>query len=135
MFYESKKGAKLKEETKNSIPNLNSWLQIGKCPDFTADSFIRRREAMTAVGMKTVAINKLAIALDQRKNGKSWNKNDQTDRGWGYDTTQRKSDLTDHGTVIESCGDSDLDIVSIKTVDAMATAWETDDFFGQLPPP
>lgn len=135
MFYEKKKGAKLKEETKNSNPNLNGWLQIGKCPDFAADSLIRRQEAVTAVGMKTVAFNKLAVDMDLRKNGKSWSRNDQTDRGWGYDTTQRNLDLTEHGTVIENCGDSDLDIVSIKTVDVMASAWETDDFFGQLPPP
>jgi ribose transport system substrate-binding protein len=54
--------------------------------------------------------------------------------GWGYDTVYMIYDHMLNGTQFEDWTDSGMDIVTLNNVEAMAQAWETQDFTQPLPP-
>jgi ribose transport system substrate-binding protein len=92
-------------------------------------------EAATEAGMMTVAFDTLPVELDWVKKGKLYGLIGQKYWGWGYDTTQMIFDAIVNGATFESFTNSGMDIVTSNNVDAMATAWETNDFTQPLPPP
>jgi ribose transport system substrate-binding protein len=129
------KGVAVIEEAMTANPDLNGWFFVGLWPVFAGDGAMPLWEAATEAGMKTVAFDTLPVELDWVKKGKLYGLIGQKYWGWGYDTTQMIFDAIVNGATFESFTNSGMDIVTINNVDAMATAWETNDFTKPLPPP
>jgi ribose transport system substrate-binding protein len=129
------KGVTVIEEAMTANPDLNGWFFVGLWPVFAGDGAMPLWEAATEAGMKTVAFDTLPVELDWVKKGKLYGLVGQKYWGWGYDTTQMIYDAIVNGAVYDSFTNSGMDIVTINNVDAMAEAWETNDFTKPLPPP
>jgi ribose transport system substrate-binding protein len=129
------KGVAVIEEAMTANPDLNGWFFVGLWPIFAGDGAMPLWEAATKAGMKTVAFDTLPVELDWVKKGKLYGLIGQKYWGWGYDTTQMIFDAIVNGATFESFTNSGMDIVTINNVDAMAKAWETNDFTQPLPPP
>ncbi len=123
------------KEVMTTNPDLKSWLFVGLKSIFANDAATPRWEIGNNMGNKTAAFDTLPVEKDWRKNGKLIGLVGQIYGDWGYDTTQMNFDLIVNGAIFESFTNSDIDIETIKHVDAMAMAWETIDFTEPLPPP
>jgi ribose transport system substrate-binding protein len=129
------KGVAVVEEVMTANPDLNGWFFVGLWPVFAGDGAMPLWEAATAKGMKSVAFDTLPVELDWVKKGKLYGLVGQKYWGWGYDTTQMIYDAIVNGKTFDSFTNSGMDIVTINNVDAMAEAWNTNDFTKPLPPP
>jgi ribose transport system substrate-binding protein len=85
--------------------------------------------------MKTVAFDTLPVELEYLQDGLLYGLVGQKYWGWGYDTTQMIYDYIVNGAQFEPFTNSGMDIVTANNVEAMAEAWETQDFTKPLPEP
>lgn len=128
------KGVQVVEETMQKYPDLDGWFLVGLWPIFAGDGAMPLWEQATANGMKSVAFDTLPVELDWVQRDKLYGLVGQKYWGWGYDTVQMIYDMMVNGTTFESFTNSGLDIVTKMNVDAMAEAWEKNDFTKPLPP-
>jgi len=84
--------------------------------------------------MKAVAFDTLPVELEWLKDGLLHGLVGQKYWGWGYDTVYMAYNHALYGTPFADFTNSGMDIVTINNVDAMAKAWETQDFTQPLPP-
>jgi len=129
------KGVQVVEETMQAHPDLDGWFFVGLWPLFAErGSMPLWEEAAKSGDLKTVAFDTLPVELELLKDGYLSGLVGQKYWGWGYDTIQMLYDYIVHNKRYESWTDSGMDIVTIKNVDAMIEAWETQDFTKPLPP-
>lgn len=129
-------GVQVVEETMQSNPDLDGWFFVGLWPVFAGQGAMPLFEdAVLNKGMKAVAFDTLPVELDWLKSGLLHGLVGQKYWGWGYDTVHMIYDHIVNGVEFASWTDSGMDIVTPANVDAMATAWETQDFTQPLPPP
>ncbi|MEN6393253.1 MAG: sugar-binding protein [Anaerolineaceae bacterium] len=129
------KGVTVVEEAMTANPDLDGWFFVGFWPINAGAGAMPLWEAATKAGMKTVAFDTLPVELEWVKNGMLYGLIGQKYWGWGYDTVQMIYDAIVNGATFESFTNTGMDIVTINNVDAMAEAWETNDFTKPLPPP
>jgi ribose transport system substrate-binding protein len=129
------KGVTVVEETMTAHPDLNGWFFVGLWPVFAGEGAMPLWEAATKAGMKSVAFDTLPVELDWVKKGMLYGLVGQKYWDWGYGTVQMIYDLIVNGKTYDSFTNTGMDIVTINNVDAMAKAWETNDFTQPLPPP
>jgi len=130
------KGVQVVEEVMQAHPDLNGWFFVGLWPLFAERGSMPLWEAAAKSGtLKTVAFDTLPVELELLKDGYLSGLVGQKYWGWGYDTIQMLYDYIVNNKRYESWTDSGMDIVTIKNVDAMIEAWETQDFTKPLPPP
>jgi ribose transport system substrate-binding protein len=116
-------------------PDLNGWFFVGLWPLFAERGSMPLWEAAAKSGsLKTIAFDTLPVELELLKDGYLSGLVGQKYWGWGYDTIQMLYDYIVNNKRYESWTDSGMDIVTIKNVDAMIEAWETQDFTKPLPP-
>ncbi|HEU5087271.1 MAG TPA: substrate-binding domain-containing protein, partial [Roseiflexaceae bacterium] len=124
------------EETMQAHPDLRGWFFVGLWPLVADRGAMPLWEKSTRQGtLKSVAFDTLPIELNLLRDGylealigqKYWN--------WGYDSIQMVYDYIMNGKRFPSFIDTGVDIVTRNNVDAMARAWETNDFSKPLPPP
>ena len=116
-------------------PDLNGWFFVGLWPLFAERGSMPLWETATKAGtLKTIAFDTLPVELELLKDGYLSGLVGQKYWGWGYDTIQMLYDYIVNNNRYESWTDSGMDIVTIKNVDAMIEAWETQDFTKPLPP-
>jgi ribose transport system substrate-binding protein len=124
------------EETMQAHPDLRGWFFAGMWPLFADRGAMPLWEQAGRRGsVKTVAFDTLPVELDLMRDGyldaligqKYWN--------WGYDSTQMVYDYIVAGKRFVPFINTGVDIVTRKNVDAMAHAWQTNDFSQPLPPP
>jgi ribose transport system substrate-binding protein len=130
-------GVQVVEETMQSYPDLNGWFFVGLWPVFAGKGAMPLFEeaALRPEGdMKAVAFDTLPVELEWVKDGLLDGLVGQKYWGWGYDTVHMLYDHVLYGTPFEDFTNSGMDIVTINNVDAMAKAWETQDFTQPLPP-
>ncbi len=128
-------GVQVVEETMQAHPDLNGWFFVGLWPLFAEQgSMPLWEEAALSGNLKTVAFDTLPVELDYLKDGYLSGLVGQKYWGWGYDTVQMIYDKIVSGQEFESFTNSGMDIVTANNVDAMAQAWETQDFTQELPP-
>jgi len=129
------KGVQVVEEVMQAHPDLNGWFFVGLWPLFAERGSMPLWEAAAKSGtLKTVAFDTLPVELELLKDGYLSGLVGQKYWGWGYDTIQMLYDYIVNNKRYESWTDSGMDIVTIKNVDAMIEAWETQDFTKPLPP-
>ena len=131
-------GVQVVEETMQAYPDLDGWFFVGLWPIFAGRGAMPLFEeaALRPEGdMKAVAFDTLPVQLEWLKDGLLDGLVGQKYWGWGYDTMYMLYDNVLYGTPFESFTNSGMDIVTINNVDAMARAWETQDFTQPLPPP
>ncbi len=128
-------GVQVVEETMQAYPDLDGWFFVGLWPLFADRGSMPLWEEAALAGMKTVAFDTLPVELEYLKEGLLYGLVGQKYWGWGYDTTQMIYDYIVNGATFDSFTNSGMDIVTAKNVDAMAKAWETQDFTQPLPPP
>jgi ribose transport system substrate-binding protein len=92
-------------------------------------------EAALSGQLKTVAFDTLPVELEYLQDGYLYGLVGQKYWGWGYDTTQMIYDHLINDKQFDSFTNSGMDIVGPNNVDAMAEAWESNDFTKELPPP
>jgi ribose transport system substrate-binding protein len=130
------KGVQVVEETMQANPDLNGWFFVGLWPLFAErGSMPLWEEAALSGQLKTVAFDTLPVELEFLQDGYLYGLVGQKYWGWGYDTTQMIYDAIVNDQQFESFTNSGMDIVGPNNVDAMAEAWETNDFTQELPPP
>lgn len=124
------------EETMQAHPDLRGWFFAGMWPLFADRGAMPLWEQSSRSGsLKTVAFDTLPVELDLLRDGylealigqKYWN--------WGYESVQMVYDYIVAGTRYPSFIDTGVDIVTRNNVDAMARAWQTNDFSVPLPAP
>lgn len=124
------------EETMQAHPDLRGWFFAGMWPLFADRGAMPLWEQSSRSGsLKTVAFDTLPVELDLLRDGylealigqKYWN--------WGYESVQMVYDYIVAGTRYPSFIDTGVDIVTRNNVDAMARAWQTNDFSVRLPAP
>jgi len=124
------------EETMQAHPDLHGWFFAGMWPLFADRGAMPLWEQASRRGsMKTVAFDTLPVELNLLRDGyldaligqKYWN--------WGYDSTQMVYDYIVAGKRYPTFIDTGLDIVTRKNVEAMARAWQANDFSQPLPEP
>jgi ribose transport system substrate-binding protein len=124
------------EETLQAHPDLRGWFFVGLWPLVADRGAMPLWEQASRQGnLKSVAFDSLPVELDLLGDGyldaligqKYWN--------WGYESIQMVYDYIAAGQRYPTFIDTGLDIVTRKNVDAMARAWETNDFSQPLPPP
>ncbi len=129
-------GVQVVEETMQSYPDLDGWFFVGLWPIFAGRGAMPLfEEAALNGGMKAIAFDTLPVELEWLKDGLLHGLVGQKYWGWGYDTMHMLYNNVIYGTPFEDFTNSGMDIVTINNVDAMATAWETQDFTQPLPPP
>jgi len=129
------KGVQVVEEVMQANPDLNGWFFVGLWPLFAERGSMPLWEAAAKAGtLKTIAFDTLPVELELLKDGYLSGLVGQKYWGWGYDTIQMLYDYIVNNKRYESWTDSGMDIVTIKNVDAMIEAWETQDFTKPLPP-
>ena len=129
------KGVQVVEETMQAYPDLNGWFFVGLWPLFADRGSMPLWETAAKSGaLKTVAFDTLPVELELLKDGYLSGLVGQKYWGWGYDTIQMLYDYIVNKKQYESWTDSGMDIVTIKNVDAMIEAWNTQDFTKPLPP-
>lgn len=129
------KGVQVVEEVMQANPDLNGWFFVGLWPLFAERGSMPLWEAAAKSGsLKTIAFDTLPVELELLKDGYLSGLVGQKYWGWGYDTIQMLYDYIVNNKRYESWTDSGMDIVTIKNVDAMIEAWETQDFTKPLPP-
>ena len=124
------------EETMQAHPDLRGWFFVGLWP-LVADrgAMPLWEQAARKRTLKSVAFDTLPVELNLLRDGyldaligqKYWN--------WGYESTQMMYDYIVAGKRYPAFIDTGLDIVTPNNVDAMARAWQTNDFSHPLPPP
>jgi ribose transport system substrate-binding protein len=124
------------EETMQAHPDLRGWFFVGLWP-LVADrgAMPLWEQASRQKKLRSVAFDTLPIELNWLRDGyldaligqKYWN--------WGYDSTQMVYDYIVAGKRFPSFIDTGVDIVTRNNVEAMARAWETNDFSRPLPAP
>jgi ribose transport system substrate-binding protein len=127
-------GVQVVEETMQAYPDLNGWFFVGLWPLFAERGSMPLWEEAAQAGMQTVAFDTLPVELEYLQDGLLYGLVGQKYWGWGYDTTQMIYDHIVNGAQFESFTNSGMDIVTALNVDAMAEAWETQDFTQELPP-
>ncbi|RIK35985.1 MAG: ABC transporter substrate-binding protein [Chloroflexi bacterium] len=129
-------GVQVVEETMQAHPDLNGWFFVGLWPLFAEKGSMPLWEDAALNGeLRTVAFDTLPVELEYLKEGYLDGLVGQKYWGWGYDTVQMIYDKIVNGKQFESFTNSGMDIVTENNVDAMAEAWETQDFTKELPPP
>ena len=127
-------GVQLVEETMQKYPDLKGWFFVGLWPLFAKEGSMPLWEAASKAGtLKTVSFDTLPVELDFVKKGMVYGLVGQKYWGWGYDTVQMVYDMMTAGATYESFTNSGMDIVTTCNVDAMAEAWEKNDFTQPLP--
>ncbi len=128
-------GVQVVEETMQTNPDLDGWFFVGLWPIFAGRGAMPLfEEAVLNGDMKAVAFDTLPVELEWLKDGLLHGLVGQKYWGWGYDTMHMLYNHVIYGTPYEDFTNSGMDIVTINNVDAMATAWETQDFTQPLPP-
>src|SRR5512139_3890036 len=84
--------------------------------------------------LKTIAFDTLPVELGYVKDGYIQGLVGQKYWGWGYDTVQMIYDKIVNCKTFEDFTNSGMDLVDPCNADAMAKAWETQDFTQPLPP-
>ncbi len=129
-------GVQVVEETMQTYPDLDGWFFVGLWPVFAGRGAMPLfEEAMLSGGMKSVAFDTLPVELEWVQAGLLNGLVGQKYWGWGYDTVHMAYNHALYGTPYSGWTDSGMDIVTSANVEAMATAWETQDFTQPLPPP
>ena len=128
-------GVQVVEETMQAYPDLDGWFFVGLWPIFAGRGAMPLfEEAVLNKGMKAVAFDTLPVELEWLKDGLLHGLVGQKYWGWGYDTVYMAYNHALYGTPFADFTNSGMDIVTINNVDAMAKAWETQDFTQPLPP-
>jgi ribose transport system substrate-binding protein len=128
-------GVQVVEETMQNYPDLDGWFFVGLWPIFAGQGAMPLFEgAVTENGMIAIAFDTLPVELEWLQAGLVHGLVGQKYWGWGYDTVYMVYDKIVNGVEYESWTDSGMDIVTINNVEAMATAWDTQDFTQSLPP-
>ena len=124
------------EETMQAHPDLRGWFFVGLWPLVADRGAMPLWEQASHQGsLKSVAFDSLPVELNLLRDGyldaligqKYWD--------WGYESTQMVYDYIVAGKRYPTFINTGLDIVTRNNVDAMARAWETNDFSEPLPPP
>ncbi len=128
-------GVQVVEETMQAYPDLDGWFFVGLWPIFAGQGAMPLFEqAVRENDMKAVAFDTLPVQLEWLQDGLLHGLVGQKYWGWGYDTVYMMYDHVLYGTPFEDFTNSGMDIVTINNVEAMALAWETQDFTQPLPP-
>ena len=128
-------GVQVVEETMQAYPDLDGWFFVGLWPIFAGKGAMPLfEEAVLNGGMKAIAFDTLPVELEWVKDGLLHGLVGQKYWGWGYDTVYMAYNHALYGTPFADFTNSGMDIVTINNVDAMAKAWETQDFTQPLPP-
>jgi ribose transport system substrate-binding protein len=129
-------GVQVVEDTMKANPDLSGWFFVGLWPLFAERGSMKQWEAAAKAGtLKTISFDTLPVELGFVKDGYVQGLVGQKYWGWGYDTVQMIYDKIVNGKTYDSFTNSGMDLVTVKNVDAMATAWDTMDFTKPLPPP
>ena len=129
-------GVQVVEETMQAYPDLDGWFFVGLWPLFAEKGSMPLWEDAALNGeLVTVAFDTLPVELEYLQEGYLDGLVGQKYWGWGYDTVQMIYDKIVNGAEFESFTNSGMDIVTVNNVEAMAQAWETQDFTQELPPP
>ncbi|HEU4328423.1 MAG TPA: sugar-binding protein [Roseiflexaceae bacterium] len=124
------------EETMQAHPDLRGWFFVGMWPVLADRGAMPLWEQATRErGLRTVAFDTLPVELDLLRDGYLEALIGQKYWGWGYDSVQMVHDYIVAGRRYPSFIDTGVDIVTRANVDAMARAWETNDFSTPLPTP
>ena len=124
------------EETMQAHPDLRGWFFAGLWPFFADRGSMPLWEAASRRGtIKTVAFDSLPLELDLLRGGYITALIGQKYWRWGYDSVQMVYDHVLEGKRYPAFIDTGMDIVTPKNVDAMALAWQTNDFSKPLPDP
>jgi ribose transport system substrate-binding protein len=124
------------EETMQAHPDLRGWFFVGLWPLFADRGSMPLWEAASRQGsVKTVAFDTLPLELDLLRDGYLEALIGQKYWSWGYDSIQMVYDYVLTGRRYPPFIDTGMDIVTRKNVDAMARAWQTNDFSKPLPDP
>ncbi len=129
-------GVKGVEETMQAHPDLRGWFFVGLWPLVADRDAMPLWEEATRIGqLKSVAFDTIPIELDLLRDGYLTALIGQKYWGWGYDSVQILYDRIVSNTPFPVFIDTGTDIVTINNVDAMARAWQQNDFSQPLPPP
>ncbi|KPV48614.1 ABC transporter substrate-binding protein, partial [Kouleothrix aurantiaca] len=124
------------EETMQAHPDMRGWFFVGLWPLFADRGAMPLWEQATRTrGMKTVAFDTLPVELDLMRDGYLEALIGQKYWDWGASSVQMVYDYIQNGKRYPTFIDTGMDIVTRKNVDAMARAWETNDFSQPLPAP
>jgi ribose transport system substrate-binding protein len=124
------------EETMQAHPDLRGWFFVGLWPLFADRGSMPLWEAASRRGsVKTIAFDTLPLELDLLREGYLEALIGQKYWSWGYDSVQMVYDYVLAGRRYPPFIDTGMDIVTRKNVDAMARAWQTNDFSKPLPDP
>lgn len=124
------------EETMQAHPDLRGWFFVGMWP-LVADrgAMPLWEQASREQSLRSVAFDTLPLELNLLRDGyldaligqKYWN--------WGYNSIQMVYDYIVAGKRFPPFINTGVDIVTRKNVEAMAAAWDTNDFSRPLPSP
>lgn len=129
-------GVQALEETMQAYPNLDGWFFAGMWPLFAERGSMPLWEnAALNRNMKTVAFDALPVECELLRDGYLSGLIDQKNWSWGYDTIQIVYDHVVKGKEFPPFVNSGFNIITSKNVDAMLSAWETNDFNQALPDP
>ncbi len=124
------------EETMQAHPDLRGWFFAGMWPLFADRGSMPLWEAASRGGtVKTVAFDTLPLELELLRDGYIEALVGQKYSRWGSDAVQMVYDYVVSGKRYPPFIDTGVDVVTRNNVDAMARAWETDDFSQPLPAP
>jgi len=124
------------EETMQAHPDMRGWFFVGLWPLFADRGAMPLWEQATRTrGMKTVAFDTLPVELGLMRDGYLEALIGQKYWDWGASSVQMVYDYIQNGKRYPAFIDTGMDIVTRKNVDAMARAWETNDFSQPLPAP
>ncbi len=124
------------EETMQAHPDLAGWFFVGLWPLVADRGAMPLWEGAGRRGtLKSVAFDTLPIELDLLRDGYLDGLIGQKYWDWGYESVQMVYDYVTAGKRFPPFIDTGFDIVTRNNVDAMARAWETNDFSQPLPAP
>lgn len=124
------------EETMQAHPDLRGWFFAGLWPLFADRGSMPLWELASSQGkVKTVAFDTLPLELDLLRDGYIEALIGQKYWRWGSDSVQMVYDYVVSGKRYPGFIDTGVDVVTRNNVEAMARAWETDDFSQPLPRP
>ncbi len=124
------------EETMQAHPDLRGWFFAGLWPLFADRGSMPLWEAGSRSGqVKTVAFDSLPLELDLLRSGYVEALIGQKYWDWGYVSVEMVYNYIVNGTRYPTFIDTGVDIVTRNNVDAMAKAWEENDFSKPLPAP
>ena len=124
------------EETMQAHPDLRGWFFAGMWPLFADRGSMPLWESASRQGrVKTVAFDTLPLELNLLQDGYLEALIGQKYWRWGYDSIQMVYDHILSGKRYSTFIDTGVDIVTRKNVEAMARAWQNNDFSQPLPAP